>query len=267
MRCAVFSSKPYDLQYLKPAFEKEGHQATFYEPRLMEITCKLAEGNEAVCAFVNDRLDNAVLEQLRAYGIKIVVLRCAGFNQVDLQAAKKLGISIARVPAYSPHAVAEHTLGLILCLNRKLHKANQRVRENNFLLDGLLGFDLYGKTVGVIGTGEIGSCVVKILHGFGCEVLMFDPHKNAACEQYGTYTELELLLSKSKIISLHCPMTTQTKHIINATAIARMQDGVMIVNTSRGGLIDTRAAIQGLKSGKIGQMALDVYEEEGELFF
>ncbi len=267
MRCAIFSTKPYDQRFLGPALRQQGHEPVFFEPKLTTQTAKLADGFGAVCAFVNDHLDRGVLEQLSVFGIRIIALRCAGFNQVDIEAAKEFNIRVVRVPAYSPHAVAEHTIGLILCLNRKLHKSNHRVRENNFALDGLLGFDLYGKTVGVIGTGQIGACVVRILNGFGCRVLMFDPHRNAEVEHLGQYVSVEEIWEQADVITLHCPMTQHTKHLVNESAISMMRDGVMIVNTSRGGLVDTKAVIQGLKTGKIGNLALDVYEEESDLFF
>ncbi len=267
MRCAVFSSKSYDRRFLEPAFNKLKHEAVFFEPKLSLETCRLADGFDAACVFVNDRLDREVLEQLSGFGIKVIVLRCAGFNQLDVEAAKSLNIRVMRVPAYSPHAVAEHALGLILCLNRKLHKANHRVRENNFSLEGLLGFDLHSKTVGVVGTGTIGACVVRLLKGFGCEVLMYDPKPNSELANLGRYISLDELFRQSRIITLHCPLSPETHHLINASAISNMQPGVMLINTSRGGLIDTKAAIKALKSGKIGQLALDVYEEESELFF
>jgi len=267
MKCAVFSSKPYDVRFLNVAAKEAGHELAFVESRLTASTAKLAEGFEAICAFVNDELQRKTLEVLSRGGTKMIALRCAGFNQLDLHAAKELGIRAARVPAYSPHAVAEHTLALILSLNRKIHKAYQRVRDNNFALDGLLGFDLHGRTVGVIGTGTIGRIVVQILHGFGCHILMFDVTKSQECLEWGEYVSLEHLLRESDIITLHCPLNESTKHLIREESIVEMKPGVMVVNTSRGALIDTAAIVRNLKSGLIGSVALDVYEEESELFF
>lgn len=266
MRVAVFSSKPYDRQFLQAANDGR-HQLIFLEPRL-DATTAAAEGAQAVCAFVNDHLDAATLATLAQYGIRLVALRCAGFNNVDLAAARTHGIEIARVPEYSPHSVAEHAVAMMLTLNRKIHRASARVREGNFALDGLLGFDFHGKTVGVVGTGKIGLCLVRIMRGFGCTVLAFDPHPNPACIAAGaSYVTLEELLHQSDIISLHCPLTPQTHHLIDARAIAAMKRGVMLINISRGGIIDTRAVIRGLKSGMIGSLGLDVYEEEDNLFF
>jgi len=267
MKCAVFSTKPYDVRFLNEAAKESGHELTFIESRLTASTAKLAEGFEAICAFVNDDLEIMTLEALFRGGTKMIALRCAGFNQLDLKTAKELGIRAARVPTYSPHAVAEHTLALILSLNRKIHKAYQRVRDNNFALDGLLGFDLHGRSIGVIGTGTIGRNVVRIFHGFGCHVLMFDVVKSEECLEWGEYVSLEHLLRESDIITLHCPLTESTKHLIRDKSILQMKPGVMIVNTSRGSLIDTSSVIRHLKSGQIGSVALDVYEEESELFF
>lgn len=267
MDVAVFSTKPYDRRSLQPAAERHGHALTYLEVRLTQQTAALANGYAGVCAFVNDDLSRPVLELLAAGGTKIVALRSAGFNNVDLRAATDLGLTIARVPAYSPHAVAEHALGLILCLNRKLHRAFNRVREGNFLLDGLLGFDLVDKTVGVIGTGRIGNVFARIVRALGCRVLAFDPYPATDLEGVVSYSELEPLLRESDIVSLHCPLTPHTFHLIDAAAVATMKPGVMLINTSRGALVDTRAVIAGLKSGKIGHLGLDVYEEEADLFF
>ncbi len=268
MRVAVFSTKPYDRGFLEGPALQAGQEMVFFEPRLGPETAPLARGFDAACVFVNDRVDAAVLEVLSAGGVGLVALRCAGFNNVDLLAAERLGIRVARVPAYSPHAVAEHTIALLLTLNRKIHRAYQRVREGNFALDGLLGFDLHGRTVGVVGTGKIGIEVARILRGFGCVVLACDPHPDPECEALGvSYVARDALLAAADIVTLHCPLTPDTHHLIDAAALARMKDGVVLVNTSRGALVDTQAVIDGLKSGKIGHLGLDVYEEEADLFF
>jgi len=267
MQVAVFSAKPYDRTFLSAANEAldPPHRMVFLEPRLSPETAMLAEGAEAVCLFVNDVADAAVLQALAARGVRLVALRCAGFNNVDLVAANRLGLRVARVPAYSPEAVAEHTLAMMLALNRRIHRAYARVREGNFALDGLLGFDMMGRTVGLIGTGRIGATLVRILGGFGCRLIAHDPHPDPALAV--EYVPLDRLFAESDIISIHCPLTPQTRHLIDAAAIARMRRGVMLVNTSRGAIVDTRAVIAGLKSGRIGLLGLDVYEEEGDLFF
>lgn len=267
MKCAVFSTKSYDREYLERAGREFGHEFEYFEPRLTEKTQKLAAGFPAVCTFVNDALDRNILEYLSANGTQIIVLRCAGFNQVDLRSAQELGLKVARVPAYSPYAVAEHTVGMTLSLCRKLHRAYQRVRDNNFALDGLLGFDLHGRDVGIIGTGAIGSVAARIFHGFGCNVKLFDIKPNPDLLPLGRYVTLHELLSHSDIISLHCPLTPETFHIIDANSISSMRSGVMLINTSRGGLVDTQAVIEGLKKSHIGSVGLDVYEEEADLFF
>jgi D-lactate dehydrogenase len=269
MRVAVFSTKPYDREFLaRHAALRGAHVFTFLEPRLGLETAPLAHGHEAVCAFVNDDLRAPVLDVLHAGGTRVIALRSAGFNHVDVARAEALGMVVVRVPAYSPHAVAEHTIALILALDRKIHRAFARVREGNFALEGLLGFDLFGKTAGVIGTGQIGRVVVQILRGFGCEVLAHDPYPDPAVEALGArYVPLDDLLHRSAIVTLHCPLTPQTHHLIDHDAIARMQRGVMLINTSRGALVDTRAVIAALKSGRIGHLGLDVYEEEADLFF
>jgi D-lactate dehydrogenase len=221
-----------------------------------------------VCAFVDDRLDAGVLDTLHAGGTRLLALRSAGFNHVDLEAAERLGLTVARVPAYSPHSVAEHTVALMMTLNRKIHRAHNRVREQNFALDGLMGFDFHGKTVGIVGTGRIGAVVAKIVTGFGCRVLASDLVVNPDCVALGVeYAAIGELLHRSDVVTLHCPLMPSTRHLIDADAIATMKPGVMLVNTSRGAVIDTRAVIMGLKSGRIGALALDVYEEEGDLFF
>jgi D-lactate dehydrogenase len=268
MRVAVFSTKPYDQRPLRLANQQAGHELVFLEHRLTAQTADLAAGFGAVCAFVHDDLSAEVLERLAATRVRLVALRCAGFNQVDLAAAARFGLTVAHVPAYSPHAVAEHCVGLILALNRKIHRAYQRVRENNFALAGLLGFDLFGTTVGVVGTGRIGTCFARIMIGFGCRVLAFDPHQNEQVHQLGgEYVDLETLLTRSDIVALHCPLTPQTHHLIDQRRIALMKPGVMLINTSRGALVDTVAVIEALKDGRIGYLGLDVYEEEASLFY
>ncbi|MGL5098350.1 MAG: 2-hydroxyacid dehydrogenase, partial [Planctomycetia bacterium] len=268
MKTAVFSTKPYDRQFLDHAHHEAGHEFEYFEPRLTEQTARLAAGRPAVCAFVNDKLDRAVLTTLAAGGAKFLALRSAGFNHVDLAAAAEFGFKVARVPAYSPYAVAEHAVALMLALNRKIVRAYLRVRENNFALDGLLGFDMHGKTAGIVGTGKIGEIAARILHGFGCNLLAYDPFPNDACRALGVkYVPLDELLASSDVISLHCPLTRDSHHLIGSDAIGKMKKGVMLVNTSRGALVDAAAAIEGLKSGKIGSLALDVYEEEADLFF
>ncbi|MCH4812004.1 2-hydroxyacid dehydrogenase [Vreelandella neptunia] len=267
MRIAVFSAKAYDRTFLMRANAAERHSLSFFDARLTVDTAPLANGFDAVCAFVNDCLDAAVLEQLHSSGTRLVALRSAGFNHVDLAAAERLGITVARVPAYSPHAVAEHAVALVLSLNRMTYRAYNRVREGNFALDGLLGFDLYEKTVGVIGTGQIGLIFADIMHGFGCRIVASDPLPNPDAKPFVEYVPLATLYESADIISLHCPLTTETNHLIDAEAIAQMKDGVMIINTGRGRVVDTQAVITGLKSGKIGRLGLDVYEEEEQLFF
>ncbi len=269
MRIAVFSTKGYDQHFLARANEQHGHghDLTYFEPRLLEETAALATGFPAVCAFVNDRLDAPVLRALREHGTELIALRSAGFNHVDLEAADSLGLTVARVPAYSPHAVAEHALALVLSLNRKIHRAYNRVRDGNFSIEGMLGFDLHGKTIGVVGTGRIGVLFAELLRGFGCTVLAFDPYPNAEAERVLTYVPLRELFERSDVISLHCPLTPETHHLIDDEAVAQMKDGVMLINTSRGRLVDTVAVIEGLKSGRIGYVGLDVYEEEENLFF
>ena len=266
MRTAFFSTKTYD----RTSFERlnTDHELVFHEPRLTAATVPLAQGCDAVCVFVNDVLDARVLGELSEYGVRLVALRCAGFNNVDLAAAEALHMTVVRVPAYSPFAVAEHTMGLILSLNRHLHKAYARVREGDFRLDGLLGFDLHGRTVGVVGTGKIGACFCRIARGFGCHVLAHDLVSSPECEQAGVqYTDLNRLLSAADIVTLHCPLVPETHHLIDDQAIQRMKQGVMLINTSRGAMVDTQAAIRGLKSGHIGALGIDVYEEEADLFF
>jgi D-lactate dehydrogenase len=267
MKVAVFSTKPYDKEALRH-YDSPELSMQYFEVPLNIATVHYANGFDAVSAFVNDDLSEPTLEQLANFGIFVVALRCAGFNNVDLAAAERLNIKIVRVPAYSPYAVAEHTLGLMLALSRKLYKAYNRVREGNFSLNGLLGFDFYGKTVGIIGAGKIGLLVAERLKAFGCHVLVYDPYLCKVCVEMGfEQVPLEQLYRESHIISLHCPLTPETKKMINESAIDLMQPNVMIINTGRGSLIDTRALIRGLKSRKVGYVGLDVYEEESALFF
>jgi D-lactate dehydrogenase len=267
MDVAVFSTKPYDRAFLEEAAAGQ-HRLTYLEARLTPATALLAQGAQAVCAFVNDQVDDAVLGEFARLGVRLVALRSAGFNNVDLAAARRHGLAVARVPAYSPEAVAEHAVALILSLNRKIHRAYARVREGNFALDGLLGFNLHGRTVGVVGLGQIGLAVARIMRGFGCKVLACDPVPNPEAAALGvTCLSWPELLAASDIITLHCPLTPQTRHLVDAAAIAQMRPGVMLINTSRGAMIDTRAVIDGLKAGRIGRLGLDVYEEEAGLFF
>ncbi len=266
-RVAVFSTKPYDKQFINEAAEHSQLDFTFFEPRLTTDTALLAQEHQVVCAFVNDELSASVLLKLSRMGVKLIALRSAGFNNVNVEAATEFGIDIVRVPAYSPHSVAEHTVALILGLNRNLHRAYTRVRDGNFSLEGLLGFDLNGKTVGVIGTGRIGRIFGLIMKGFGCHVLAYDKYPNDQFARDAEYTDRLTLLAQSDIISLHTPLTPETYHIIDRGALYQMKPGAMLVNTSRGALIDTQAVINALKDGQLGGLAIDVYEEEADLFF
>ncbi|SFH58970.1 2-hydroxyacid dehydrogenase [Modicisalibacter xianhensis] len=271
MHVTVYSAQPYDRQYLEEVraahFAEAGIEWRFQAATLNAGTVALAQDSEAVCVFVNDVLDAGVLEALAREGVKAVVLRCAGYNNVDLDAAKRLGLFVARVPAYSPEAVAEHAMALIMTLNRKTHRAFNRVREGNFSLDGLLGSTLHGKTAGVVGAGRIGLVMARLLQGFGCRVLGYDPFPNPAFDTLGERVDLDTLLAQADIVSLHCPLTEDTYHLINAPALAKMKPGAMLVNTSRGALIDTQAVIEALKSRQLSALAIDVYEQESELFF
>lgn len=268
MKVAVFSTKPYDVQFLKAANREQRHELVFLEPRLTSETVSLAQGFPAVCVFINDQLDDVTLRAIASVGTKLVALRSAGFNNVNLTVAKELGITVVRVPAYSPYAVAEHAAGLVLMLNRKLYRAYNRVRDDNFSLDGLLGFDIHGSTVGVVGTGKIGQCFAQIMKGFGANLLAYDVYQNPACLEIGTkYVELPELLAASDIVSLHCPLTPETYHLINAETLQHLKPGAMLINTSRGALLDTEAAIEAIKSGTIGYLGIDVYEQEENLFF
>ncbi len=265
----VFSSRQYDRDVFTEANATFGYTLQFQESQLDAQTAVLAHGCNVVCPFVNDVVDEAVLGTLRDGGTQLVALRSAGFNHVDLDAAKRFGIGVVRVPAYSPYAVAEHAAGLILTLNRKLHRAYARTRDGDFSLNGLLGFDLHGKTLGIIGTGVIGRVFGKIMAGFGMTLLAHDPGPPASdlIEAGARYLPLEALLAQSDIVSLHCPLLPSTYHLIDAAALARMKRGVMLINTGRGGLIDSSALVDALKSGQLGHLGLDVYEEEGGLFF
>lgn len=268
IRTAVFDTKPYS----KDAFKAQGCpevNLTFYEHRLTPDTVASAAGHQAVCVFVNDMVNAQVVERLKELGVGLVALRCAGYNNVDLHACERHDLSVVRVPMYSPPSVAEHAIALILGLNRHIARAHARVREGNFSLEGLVGFEMHGKTAGIVGTGRIGKCAVEILLGFGCRILAYDPYPNTelAARAGVTYTDLDTLLRDSDIVSLHVPLMPGTHHLINEAALAKMRQGVMIINTSRGGLIDTKALVRGLKSGKVGSAGLDVYEEEGDYFF
>ncbi len=269
MRIAVFDAHPYDVRALQEAAAGRGHILEFFEERLHDKTVELARGFDVVCPFVNCRLTEHVLEHLVGMNIRMVALRAAGFNGIDIAAANRLGVTVARVPAYSPEAVAEHTFALILTLVRKTHRAFNRVREQNFSLDGLEGFNLHGRTYGALGAGRIGQAALRIAKGFGCKLLAYDPYQNPRiAEDIGfEYASLDCLLRESDVVSLHLPLTEQSRHIINANSLATMKHGVVIANTSRGGLVDTSALIEALKSGQVGGVGLDVYEQEEGVFF
>lgn len=268
MNIIFFSSKTYDQQFFTTANNLYQFNIKYLDVSLNKTTTVLAKGYEAVCVFVNDVVDEDIIKELASIGVKLIALRCAGFNNVDLKSANDSGIKVVRVPAYSPYSVAEHTLALILTLNRKTHRAYNRVKEGNFSLNGLMGFDLHGKTVGLIGLGKIGMVTARILKGFGCVVLGYDILQPKEVEEIGIeFSSLESIYTSSDIISLHCPLTPETHHIINADSIAKMKKGVMLINTSRGALIDAKAVIEGLKNEQISNLGLDVYEEEADLFF
>jgi D-lactate dehydrogenase len=268
MRVTLFSTRRHDRESFDRANRSGAHSLDYLDVALSPRTVGLADGADAVCIFVNDEADAVVLDALGDLRVGALALRCAGFNNVDVDHARRLGLPVVRVPAYSPHAVAEHTLALILCLDRKIHRAYQRVRDGNFSLDGLLGFDVNGRTAGVVGTGQIGSLVARLLVAFGCRVLAYDPVPRFELTDAGvTYVTLVELLEQSDIVTLNCPLTATTHHLIDAGAVSRMRRGAMLVNTGRGALIDTPAVIDGLKSEQLGALALDVYEEEGPLFF
>jgi len=268
MKITFFSTKPYDKQFFDACNKDYGFEIEYYETHLGPHIVNTVRDSIAVCAFVNDKLSAEVLDVLAAKGVKTIALRCAGFNNVDLEAAKRLELNVCRVPAYSPDAVAEFALSLMLTLNRKTHKAYNRVREQNFSLNGLLGFNMKGKKVGIIGTGKIGYSLCKILLGMGCTVFAYDLYKNNELETIGVkYLPLDEVIKLSDILSLHCPLNDDTYHLINEETIATMKPGVMIINTGRGALIDTKAAIEGLKTRKMGYLGIDVYEQEDKLFF
>lgn len=268
MRVAVFSATPYDEQFLGAAAGGSMCELVFLEPRLTPETAPLADGFDAVCAFVHDDLSAPVLDRLGEGGVQLLALRSTGFNHVDLDAATRLGMTVARVPAYSPYAVAEHAVALIVTLNRRVHRAYNRVREGNFALTGLLGFDLHGRTAGIVGTGTVGTVFARIMAGFGCRLLAFDPDPSDECRELGVqYLSLDELFTEADILSLHCPLTAETHHLIDSRALAMMKDGVMLINTGRGALLDTVAVVEGLKTGRVGYLGLDVYEGEEGLFF
>jgi len=268
MNVAVFSTKRYDRDFLDAANASAGHRLTYFDVPLERETAALACAYDAVCIFVNDKADAGVLEALSHGGTRLVALRCTGYNNVDLQAAARFGLKVVRVVTYSPYSVAEHAVALLLAVNRKIHRAYNRTRDSNFALDGLMGFDLHGKTVAVVGTGKIGRVFARIMVGFGCEVIGYDKYPSPDFEALGArYAQQGEIGARADIVSLHCPLTPETHHIINKDSLARAKRGAILVNTSRGGLIDTEAAIEALKSGQLGGMAIDVYEQEADLFF
>ncbi len=268
MNIIFFSSKAYDEEYFSLANENYGHNIRFVEPKLSCDTVNMISGEDAVCVFVNDILDRKTISLLTKSNIKLIALRCAGFNNVDIKAADEFSLTVIRVPAYSPSAVAEHTVCLMLSLNRKIYRAYNRVRDGNFSLDGLLGFDFSGKTAGIVGTGKIGTIVIRILSSMGMKVLAYDPQHNSECIAAGAeYVSMEQLFVHADVISLHCPLSDETRHLIDQAAIDKMKDGVMLINTSRGAILDTCAVIRALKLKKIAYLGLDVYEQESNLFF
>ena len=268
MKIALFSAKAYDRDYFEQANQQFDYVIDYFDVRLDAKTARLAHGYPVVCAFVNDDLSRPVLTDLVNNGTRLLAMRCAGYNNVDLVAAKELGLTVVRVPAYSPEAVAEHSVGLMMTLNRRIHKAYQRTRDANFALDGLVGFNMFGKTAGIIGTGKIGIATLRILKGFGMRLLVNDPFQNQAAIELGAeYVDLDTLFCESDVISLHCPLFQENYHLLNSQSFAKMKKGVMIINTSRGALLNSQDAIEALKQGKIGALGLDVYEEESELFF
>lgn len=268
MKIALFSSKSYDADYFNPASGSYSHEITHFETRLRVRTAHLAKGFDAVCVFVNDVLDRETIRILKDHQVRIIALRCAGFNNIDLAAAAEMDIKVVRVPAYSPESVAEHALALILTLNRKTHKAYNRVREGNFSLERLIGFNISGKTVGVIGTGKIGAAFARIMHGMGCTVLAFDTYPDAKLAgRLVQYVGLEALLTRSDIISLHCPLTPETTYLVNRQTLSMMKPGAMLINTSRGALVQTNDVIESLKERHLGYLGIDVYEQEEKLFF
>jgi D-lactate dehydrogenase len=268
MKIAVFSAQRYDQEFFELANASARHQMRFFDAPLDLNSVAIAAGHEAVCIFVNDKADADVLQALAAGGTRLVALRSTGFNNVDLRAAGELGLKVVRVVSYSPYSVAEHAVALLLAINRKVHRAYNRTRDSNFSLDGLMGFDLHGKTVGVIGTGKIGRVFAKIMLGFGCEVIGYDKFPSDEFLALGArYAGLEEIGGRSHVVSLHCPLTPETHHIVNADVLARVKRGALLINTSRGGLVNTEAVIEALKSGQLGGLAIDVYEQEADLFF
>jgi D-lactate dehydrogenase len=270
MKIVSYSTKHYDRKHMEWVNQHNGYHydIEYFDFNLTEQTAKNAVGADAVCIFVNDDANRAVLQELASLNIRILALRCAGFNNVDLEAAAELGITVVRVPAYSPEAIAEHAVGMMLSLNRRIHRAYQRTRDANFSLEGLTGFNMHNRTAGIIGTGKIGLATLRILKGFGMKLLAYDPYPNQAVLDLGAeYVDLVTLYANSNVISLHCPLTADNHHLLNETAFAQMKDGVMIINTSRGALVDSAAAINALKQGKIGALGMDVYENERDLFF
>lgn len=268
MKVSFFSTKPYDRDFFERFNGAFGFNFVFYETHLGPHIVNAVEDSDAICAFVNDKLTGEVLNILASRGVKYIAMRCAGYNNVDLEAARKYGLRVCRVPAYSPEAVAEHALAMILTLNRKTHKAYNRVREQNFSLNGLMGFNLQGKVIGIIGTGNIGKAFARIMRGFGCKLLAYDLYEDNPLKAAGVhYVPLAELFSRADIISLHCPLTEDTKHLINAASLTQMKPGVMLINTSRGGLIETAAVLEGLRSKHVGYLGIDVYEQEEKIFF
>ena len=268
MKIAFFSTKQYEKDFFEKINAKFNQEITYFDARLTSEVISLVKGFTAICIFVNDMLDKQLLEKLAENDVKLIALRCAGFNNVDLKVAHDLGLTVVRVPDYSPYAVAEYTLALILTLNRKINKTYNRIRDNNFSLDGLIGFDMHEKTIGIFGTGKIGKTFAKIMSGFGCRLIAFDLFEDKECLDFGVeYVSFNELFELSDIISLHCPLNHETHHLINKKTLTMMKDDVMLINTSRGGLIDTQEVINALKSKKIGYLGLDVYEEEADIFY
>jgi D-lactate dehydrogenase len=266
MKVAIYSTQSYDQQFFNLVNADFGHELVYLEPALTANTAILAAGSDAVCVFVNDNVDAATLKVLQQSGIRTLVLRCAGFNQVDLTAAKSLNISVFRVPSYSPEAVAEHAVAMIMTLNRKTHKAYNRIREGNFSLERLIGFNLHGKIVGLVGLGQIGLAFARIMHGFGTTILAYDPVVKDV-PSYIQLTDYDTLISAADILSIHCPLNDMTRHMVNQSCFDQMKDGVMLINTSRGAILNSNDAIEALKKGKLGYLGIDVYEQEDKLFF
>ncbi len=268
MKIRFFSSQAYDITFFEKVNNHYQHDLIFHEYTLNDDTIELVKDVSCICVFVNDKLTSSVLEKLFEKGIRLIALRCAGFNNVDLNTANKLGITVVRVPAYSPESIAEHAVGLMLSLSRHIHRAYNRIRESNFSLDGLLGFELHHSTIGIVGTGQIGTALAKILIGFGSTVIAYDPNPSDECIELGVrYLDFESLCQQADVISLHCPLTPDTHHLINKTSLLQMKQGIMLINTSRGAVIDTQAVIDGLKNKHLGYLGLDVYEQEENLFF